>query len=128
LSVLRMQRDSRRYDTDEADEISLDKELIFVAKLHETLVSNFEVSPVSIRLRKDPELGFSDAEFVLEYDLGFGETLLISMRREGGEMLISIESGDRRLDYPVLLDMYIDDDFMPVQDEEFIELVQDWFE
>jgi len=123
-----MQRDSRGYDTDEADEISLDKELIFVAKLHETLVSNFEVSPVSIRLRKDPELGFSDTEFVLEYDLGFGETLLISMRREGGEMLISIESGDRRLDYPVLLDMYIDDDFMPVQDEEFIELVQDWFE
>jgi len=115
-------------DADGEDEISLDKELIFVAKLHETLVNNFEVSPVSIRLRKDSELGFADGEFVLEYDLGFGEMLTIYMRREGGEMLISIESGDKRMDYPVPLDMYIDDDFMPVPDEEFVALVQDWFE
>lgn len=111
-----------------SDEIILDKELMFVAKLHETLVSNFEVAPVSIRLRKDPQLGFADGEFVLEYDLGFGEMLLISMRREGGEMLISIESGDRRMDYPILLDNYIDDDFMPVPDEEFVALIQEWFE
>ncbi|MEM2839768.1 MAG: hypothetical protein QW505_05620 [Thermoplasmata archaeon] len=125
VSQMRMGRES---EADDEDEISLDKEVIFVAKLHETLVNNFEVSPVSIRLRKDSEFGFSDGEFVLEYDLGFGEMLVISMKREGGEMLISIESGDRRMDYPVPLDMYIDDDFMPVPDEEFVSLVQDWFE
>lgn len=111
-----------------SDEIILDKELMFVAKLHEALVSNFEVAPVSIRLRKDPQFGFANSEFVLEYDLGFGEMLLISMRREGGEMLISIESGDRRMDYPIPLDNYIDDDFMPVPDEEFVALIQEWFE
>lgn len=113
---------------EDSDEIILDKELMFVAKLHEALVSNFEVAPVSIRLRKDPQFGFADGEFVLEYDLGFGEMLLISMRREGGEMLISIESGDRRMDYPIPLDNYIDDDFMPVPDEEFVTLIQEWFE
>lgn len=115
-------------DADDEDTISLDKELMFVAKLHETLVNNFEVTPVSIRLRKDPESRVADSEFVLEYDLGFGETLLISLMREGGEMLISIVSGDKRMDYPIPLDNYIDDDFMPVPDEEFVSLVQDWFE
>ena len=125
VHFMRMDKGS---DDDEENEIGLDKELIFVAKLHETLVSNFEVAPVSIRLRKDPEFGFADSEFVLEYDLGFGEMLLISMKREGGEMLISIVSGDKRMDYPIPLDNYVDDDFMPAQDEEFLLLVQEWFE
>ncbi|MDH4123339.1 MAG: hypothetical protein OEV21_04590 [Thermoplasmata archaeon] len=108
--------------------ISLDKEIIFVVKLHETLVTNFDVIPMSISLRNDPEFGPVEGEFVLEYDLGFGEMLVLTCKREGGNMLIALESGDKIMNYSVLLDMYVDDDFMPVTDGEFSMLIENWFE
>lgn len=110
------------------DEISLDKDLIFVSKLHETLVNNFDLTPVSILLRKDPDFGFSAGDFVLEYDLGYGEELIVSCRREGGNMLISLNSGDRDMRYSIPLDLYVDDEFMPVVDEEFERMISEWFE
>jgi hypothetical protein len=110
------------------DMVELDKEMVFVVKLHETIVSNFDVTPLSINLRKDPDFGLLEGEFVLEYDLGFGEKLIIVCKREGGNMLIILESGEKQMNYSVPLDLYIDDDFMPVIDEEFMKLVQDWFE
>jgi hypothetical protein len=117
--------------TEEEDDeqiISLDKEIVFVVKLHETLVSGFDISPVSISMRKDPDFGFSEGEFLMEYDLGYGDTLIVTCIREGGNMLISLSSSGKETNYSVPLDMFIDDDFMPVVDEEFTKLVQDWFE
>lgn len=118
----------RRAGDDEEDAISLDKEIVFVVKLHETLVSGFDISPASISMRKDPDFGFSEGEFLMEYDLGYGDTLMVTCRREGGNMLISLSSSGKETNYSVPLDMFIDDDFMPVVDEEFTKLVQDWFE
>jgi hypothetical protein len=118
----------RREGDDDEDAISLDKEIVFVVKLHETLVSGFDISPVSIGMRKDPDFGFSEGEFLMEYDLGYGDTLMVTCRREGGDMLISLSSSGKETNYSVPLDMFIDDDFMPVVDEEFTKLVQDWFE
>jgi len=118
----------RREGDDDEDTISLDKEIVFVVKLHETLVSGFDISPVSISMRKDPDFGFSEGEFLTEYDLGYGDTLMVTCRREGGNMLISLSSSGKETNYSVPLDMFIDDDFMPVVDEEFTKLVQVWFE
>lgn len=121
--------DSRESEgSDQEETIPLDKEIIFVVKLHETLVSGFDISPVSISLRKDPDLGFLEGEFLMEYDLGYGDTLMVTCMREGGNMLISLSSSGKETNYSVPLDMFIDDDFMPVVDEEFTKLVQDWFE
>jgi len=117
-----------RREGDDENTVSLDKEIVFVVKLHETFVSGFDISPVSISLRKDPDFGFSDGEFLMEYDLGYGDTLMVTCRREGGNMLISLSSSGKETNYSVPLDMFIDDDFMPVVDEEFTKLVQDWFE
>lgn len=113
---------------DEEDAVSLDKEIIFIVKLHETLVRGFDISPVSICLRKDPDFGFLEGEFVMEYDLGYGDSLNVVCKREGGNMLISLSSSGKETDYSVPLDLFVDDDFMPVVDEEFMKLVQDWFE
>jgi len=118
----------RREGDDDENTVSLDKEIVFVVKLHETFVSGFDISPVSISLRKDPDFGFSGGEFLMEYDLGYGDTLMVTCRREGGNMLISLSSSGKETNYSVPLDMFIDDDFMPVVDEEFTKLVQDWFE
>jgi len=118
----------RREGDDDENTVSLDKEIVFVVKLHETFVSGFDISPVSISLRKDPDFGFSEGEFLMEYDLGYGDTLMVTCRREGGNMLISLSSSGKETNYSVPLDMFIDDDFMPVVDEEFTKLVQDWFE
>jgi len=106
----------------------LDKEMVFIVKMHEVLVTNFEVSPVSMSLREDPDLGIKGADFVLEYDLGYGDEMCIVCRREGGNMLVTLLSNDREIDHTVPLDSYVDDDFMPVADEEFVKLVQSWFE
>lgn len=108
--------------------VQLDKEIVFIARMHETLVKNFEVTPVSIRLREDPDIGLDGADFVLDYDLGYGDSLCLVCRREGGEMLVTLISNDREISHSVQLDSYIDDDFMPVEDEEFANLVQSWFE
>jgi len=110
------------------EEVELDKEIIFVSKLHEILVGNFDLQPISILLRKDPDLGYEAGEFVMHYDLGFGEELLIRCKREGGNMLISLDSGGREMHYAIPLDLYVDDDFLPVVDEEFEQLVGEWFE
>ena len=118
----------RRKGEDDEDIVSLDKEIVFVVKLHETLVSGFDISPVSISMRKDPDFGFSEGEFLMEYDLGYGDTLMATCRREGGNMLISLSSSGKETNYSVPLDLFIDEDFMPVVDEEFTKLVQDWFE
>ena len=106
----------------------IDKEMVFIVKIHETLVTNFEVSPVAMSLREDPDLGAKGADFVLDYDLGYGEELSIVCRREGGNMLVTLFSNEREINHTVPLDEYIDDDFMPVADEEFTKLVQNWFE
>jgi len=108
--------------------INLDKEIVFIVKIHEILVKNFEVSPVSIGLREDPDIGLEGADFILDYDLGFGDSLSLMCRREGGNMLITLVSSDREINHSVPLDAYVDDDFMPVADEEFVNLVQNWFE
>lgn len=108
--------------------VALDKELVFIVKMHEILVSNFEVSPISISIREDQDIGLKGADFVIEYDLGYGESMSIVCRREGGNMLITLFSNDREISHSVPLDSYIDDDFMPVVDEEFAKLVQNWFE
>jgi hypothetical protein len=118
----------RREGDDDEETVSLDKEIVFVVKLHETLVSGFDISPVSICLRRDPDFSFSEGEFLMEYDLGYGDTLKVTCRREGGNMLISLSSSGKETNYSVPLDMFIDDDFMPVVDEGFTKLVQDWFE
>ena len=115
-------------EEDDEDSISLDKEIVFIVKLHETLVSGFDVSPISISMRSDPDLGFSDGDFFMEYDLGYGDTLIVTCKREGGNMLITLSSSGKESDYSVPLDQYVDDDFMPVVDEEYSKLVQDWFE
>lgn len=115
-------------EQDDEDMVEIDKEMVFVVKLHETIVSNFDVAPMSINLRKDPDFGLLEGEFVLQYDLGFGEKLVIICKREGGNMLIILEAGEKQTNYSVPLDLYVDDDFMPVVDEEFVKLVQDWFE
>ena len=108
--------------------IPLDKEMVFVVKMHEILVINFEVIPESMSLRTDPDGGSDEIEFVLEYDLGYGESLSIVCRREGGNMMITLFSNDREVNYTVPLDMYVDDDLMPVPDEDYTKLVQGWFE
>jgi len=113
---------------EEENGISLEKEIIFVAKLHETLVNNFDLEPVSINLRKDPDFGYQAGDFILKYDLGFGDELIVTCRREGGNMLITLDSGGRQMHYSIPLDLYVDDDFMPVVDEEFEKLISDWFE
>ena len=118
----------KRVGEDDEDTIPLDKEIVFIVKLHETLVSGFDISPVSIGLRKDPDFGFLQGEFLMEYDLGYGDTLMVTCRREGGNMLISLSSSGKETNYSVPLDLFIDDDFMPVVDDEFTKLVQDWFE
>lgn len=110
------------------DEIVLDKDVIFLSKLHETLINNFDLIPVSIRFRKDPDIGFAGGDFLLQYDLGYGEELLISCRREGGNILIELESGEKQVNYSVPLDLFVDDEFMPVVDEEYEKLVVKWFE
>jgi len=115
-------------EDDDEGSIPLDKEIVFVVKLHETLVSGFDVSPVSISMRSDPDFGFSGGDFLMEYDLGYGDTLIVTCKREGGTMLISLSSSGKESDYSVPLDQYVDDDFMPVVDEEYAKLVQDWFE
>jgi hypothetical protein len=115
-------------EDDDEGRVSLDKEIVFIVKLHETLVSGFDVSPVSISMRRDPDFGFSGGDFLLEYDLGYGDTLIVACKREGGNMLISLSSSGKEFDSSVPLDQYVDDDFMPVVDEEFTRLVQDWFE
>lgn len=108
--------------------LHLDKEIVFISKIHEMLVKNFEVSPVSISLREDPDIGLEGADFALDYDLGFGDSLNLICRREGGNMLVTLISNEREINHSVPLDEYIDDDFMPVGDEEFASLVQSWFE
>ena len=108
--------------------VQLDKEVIFIAKMHEILVKNFEVSPVSISLREDPDIGLDGLDFLLEYDLGFGDSLSLECRREGGDMLVTLVSSEREISHAVPLDSYVDDDFMPVGDDEFNDLVQSWFE
>jgi len=115
-------------DGGEEAAVALDKELIFIVKMHEVLVSNFEVSPVSISIREDPDLGLRGADFILDYDLGYGESMSIVCRREGGDMLITLFSNDKEISHTIPLDSYVDDDFMPVVDEEFAKLVQNWFE
>jgi len=110
------------------DSIPLDKEMVFIVKMHETLVSNFEVSPISMSLNIDPDVGPEEIEFVLRYDLGYGDALRIECRREGGNMMISLISNDRKVDYSAPIDSYVDDDLMPVADEEYARLVQGWFE
>lgn len=110
------------------EEISLDKDIIFVSKLHEILVANFDLQPLSIRLRRDPHIGFQGGDYVLLYDLGFGDELSVSCRREGGNMIVTLDSGGRRTTYSLPIDLYIDDEFMPVIDEEFERTVSEWFE
>jgi hypothetical protein len=115
-------------DDGEENVFPFDKELVFIVKMHEILVTTFEVSPVAINLREDPDIGVSGADFILDYDLGFGEELSIVCRREGGNMTVTLFSNDREIDHTVPLDEYVDDDFMPVADEEFTKLVHSWFE
>ena len=108
--------------------VPFDKEIIFVAKLHEILVNAYDVEPVTIGIRSDRDFGLVESEFVMKYDLGFGEELVIVCKREGANMLLSLSSGGRRIEHEVLLDLYVDDAFVPVVGEEFENLVHQWFE
>ncbi len=113
---------------EDVDNIPLDKEMVFIVKLHETLVSNFEVSPISMTLRVNPDVGPDEKEFILLYDLGYGDSLRMECIREGGNMMITLISNDREVSYSVPIDSFVDDDLMPVADEEYARLVQGWFE
>ncbi len=107
--------------------LPLDRDIILVVSLHETLVRTYGARPISIKFLVDSQRRNSvDGHYEAEYELPGGLQMKLFCKLVGDNMVVKVDRGGGQLSYSINIDRYVDDDLMPIPSTEYDDLVSHW--
>lgn len=107
----------------------IDRDMVVVMTLHGVLVSKHRARPLALKFLVDSQQDTGvDGHFEGEYELPGGEMLKVFCKKMRDDMVFTVRRGRSQLSYSVKLSQYVNDDLLPVNMEEYEDLVKHWLE
>lgn len=107
--------------------LPLDKDLILVVALHETLVRNHGAKPIAMKFLLDSQRSDGvDGHYEAEYEIRGGRQLKLIFKRVRNDMVVKADKGAGQVSYSINIDRYVDEDLMPIRSQEYDDLVSHW--
>lgn len=107
--------------------LPLDKDLILVIALHETLVRNHGAKPIAMKFLLDSQRSDGvDGHYETEYEIKGGRVLKLFFKRVRNDMIVKVDKGRGQMSYSINIDRCVDEDLMPTPTKEYDDLASQW--
>ncbi len=105
----------------------IDKDMVLVMKIHETLVGELGARPITLKYVVDSQrMNGGNGHYEAEYEFKSGPNLKFMCKLVRRDMIFRVMLGPRQLNYAIDLNKLIDDDLMPRSYLDIRELVDQW--
>ena len=105
----------------------IDRDMVMVIGLHQTLVRRHGARPVSLKFLLDSQRsGAVDGHYDMEYELVDGAPLRVRCKPQGRSMLFEVSRGEGRMNYSVNMDRFVDEDLVPISTADYEDMVRHW--
>lgn len=107
--------------------LSIDRDLIFVTNLHRVLVEGHGAKPIMLKFLIDSQrVNGINGHYEAEYELADGVVMRIYFKQSNDDMMFRVTRGRGQLNYSVKLAKYVNDDLLPINPEDYEDLVTHW--
>jgi hypothetical protein len=105
----------------------IDKDMVLVIKIHETLVGELGARPITLKYVVDSQRANGvGGHYEAEYEFKSGPNLKFMCKLVRRDLIFRVMLGPRQLNYAIDLNKLIDDNLMPISYLDIRELVEQW--